>query len=177
MNRRRGISLIEMMIVIGASSMVLLAGVGLLHRLMRSERVAAESLVHATNHARLSAQFRDDVHAATAATARGEPGADHILQLAAGDAAQITYSQQDRTLIRTETRQTQPTRHDQFHLPDDVRVRFAVSDASPQKIAELTWERVQADSATKTATTHRRLNPLRIEAIVGKDHRFQEAAP
>ncbi|TWU12695.1 hypothetical protein CA54_15200 [Symmachiella macrocystis] len=178
MNRRRGISLIEMIVVIGASSIILLVGAGMLHTLMRSERVATESLVHATNHARLAAQFRDDIHAATTVSIQGEPGADDVLQITNPNAAEILYSQQGRLLVRRETEATHPPRHEQFRLPVDVRIRFAINDSGPHKIADLSWNFVDDDSMTSAErATRPPLNPLKIEAIIGKDHRFQEATP
>ncbi|QDT46355.1 hypothetical protein Pan258_03730 [Symmachiella dynata] len=178
MNRRRGISLIEMIVVIGASSIILMVGAGMLHTLMRSERVATESLVHATNHARLAEQFRDDIHAATTATIQGEPGADYALQITTPNAAEIAYSQQGRLLVRKETVAKQPPRHEQFQLPADVRIRFAIDESGPQKIADLSWNFADDDTTTNAERAARPpLNPLKIEAVIGKDHRFQEATP
>ena len=178
MNRRRGISLIEMIVVIGASSIILLVGVGMLHTLMRSERVATESLVHATNHARLAAQFRNDIHAATTATIQGKPGEDYALQITDPNAAEISYAQKGRLLVRKETKPTQPPRHEQFRLPEDVRIRFAINDSGPHKIADLSWNFTDDDSTTNAdRATRPPLNPLKIEAVIGKDHRYQEATP
>ncbi len=178
MNRRRGISLIEMIVVIGASSIILMIGAGMLHTLMRTERVTAESLVHATNHARLAEQFRDDIHAATTANIQGEPGADDTLQITTPHAAEISYTQQGRLLVRQETAATQPPRLEQFRLPEDVRIRFSIDDSGPQKIADLSWIFSEDDTTTNAdRATRPPLNPLKIEAVVGKDHRFQEATP
>ncbi len=181
MKRRRGVSLVEVIIVVGASTMVLTVGMGLMHKLLRSERSAAESLIHANSHARMSLQFREDAHAATGASVEGEPGAEQTLRLTSDEGTAISYAQRDRFLIRAESRADGDARYEQYRLPRDVRVQFAVNENGPLTVAELVWARTSdadpAINAPAALAVRRRLDPLRIEAVVGKDRRFEEAVP
>ena len=65
---RRGFTLFEMVLVISSvAAMLALAG-GLLHLLLRLDRAGRLQINDASMMARLSRQFRDDVHGAAKAT-------------------------------------------------------------------------------------------------------------
>ena len=64
MNIRRGVSLTELLVVMGTSTVALMAGIGMLRQAMTQHRYAEnEFSVHRVAE-RLTLQFRQDVHAA-----------------------------------------------------------------------------------------------------------------
>ncbi len=84
MNMRRGVCLTEVLVVMGTSTVALLAAIGLLQQAMTQQRYAEEQChVHRVAE-RLTALFRQDVHAAQSAQWTGTVGEGELrLQLAA----------------------------------------------------------------------------------------------
>lgn len=174
MSNRRGVSLVEVIVMIGMSMALMGIAVKMLHSLLRFERSGGESLVISHNRARLAAQFRDDVHAATAATVERPAEGTSQLQLKFPDAGVVTYRQSDRSVLRTSTAADAPGNQEEFRLPAATRVKFAVSHDNPPATAVLICEPVTAETSTSPAaqSVMRRPYPVRIEAVIAKDRRF-----
>ena len=91
-HKRRGVSLIEMLVVISMMTIVIgLVGMTF-HLLLRSERLVAQSFVTERTISRLAIQFRDDVHQSEiGALSSGSESDKPVLTLANSSGTQIRY--------------------------------------------------------------------------------------
>ena len=179
MKTRRGVSLIELLLIMSACTVVLtLTGV-LLHRVMR---IQMQSRVHVNverSSMRLSEQFRRDIHQARAAIT-GNPDQDGnvFLRLESADDRVIAYSRDKGLVRRLESSSNQPTRREEFEFPAASVLRIEQQSA-PQRLA-LTIILKPVDPAPAESKTLGGANLVPVslcaEAVVGRDLRF-DATP
>ncbi|MFO0953182.1 MAG: hypothetical protein U0835_18910 [Isosphaeraceae bacterium] len=151
---RRGVSLIELILIMGAMTLVLTTCAVYTHMLLRLERSGRESASDMTTTARLARQFRTDVRAASAA--RKGPGETLVLSSEGG--GEVAYSVETGTLVRVE-KQAGKTRREGYayalHAPprfesDGKLVRFTVTESPTNRPDSLRPDLV-------------------VEAVLGKD--------
>ena len=135
--RRNGISLIETMIAVSASSLLLLLSIGLLHQAMRlSSKAKSRTDFHQSNM-RLAAHFRGDVHQATNMVI----AEDGSLILTLNASTSITYRIESGTrpvVIREITRASDANHpQDVFRLLDSARCEFTIKDNPDRVTLEL----------------------------------------
>ncbi len=152
---RRGVSLIEMVVVISMLTVVIgLVGMTF-HLLMRSEKLVSQSFVTERTISRLAIQFRDDVHQSeTGVLSNGSESDEPALTLATGSGIQIRYLINSDRLARLVVTHDQITARDDFRLPD---CQISVSSGEDRE------------------SSLRRLEIKRPGAVLVKNH--QEAAP
>jgi Tfp pilus assembly protein FimT len=92
-NRRAGFSLLEMLVMMAALSVVLALGGAVLLTVMRADRVGAATLRDLTRHTELADQFRGDVARATAAP-------DRLGELTAGPTCLILQTGHETIIYR-----------------------------------------------------------------------------
>ena len=99
---RRGFTLIEMLVSITITSVMLGIAVAAIYALMRSDETARRQLGRQTTLARLSQQFRRDVHASLRLTGP-EPadGKSQAWKLHGADGRVIQYRMGNESLVRT----------------------------------------------------------------------------
>lgn len=95
---RRGISLVEMIVVIGGLTIILSLCGSLLHTLLRLDRSGRESVNDSTTLARLARQFRRDVRSSHAAK-RGDSGS---IEFNRSDGPPVSYRVDGPHLVREE---------------------------------------------------------------------------
>jgi hypothetical protein len=153
--------LIEMVLVIGAATIVMGLCASVLSGLFRIQRSGQAGVVDATALARLARQFRQDVRAADAA----KPGAG-TLELTGQGAASVVYRVEGRRLLREARR------------GGEVRAREAYAADRLGPVA------FGADGARVWAVLGRRPGepralarpPVRVEARLGKDRGLGQLA-
>ena len=167
---RRGVSLIEMVVVISMMTVVIgLVGMTF-HLLLRSEKLVSQSFITERTISRLAIQFRDDVHQSEAGVLTGGSESDRP-ELALGNASrfQIRYVVTADGLVRQLVADDQVEARDDFRLPDCHISIFAGSD-SESSLRRLVIERPGAVLVNK----HQESIPLRalkIDAhLKRKDH-------
>lgn len=155
---RRGVSLIDMLVLITASALISGAVVTMLMTTLRSSRDFSDDLVRARSFARLDESLRRDARMATAARVEGE-----TLILALPDNGSVRYAPAARGVERRESR-GDATRREQFRLQLPLKLVWQVSDA-PQRVtlrfasasgnASLTpaWQAVRISTAVGERTT------------------------
>lgn len=112
---RRGVSLIELAIAISTLAALLSFGTVLLGLLFRADHVGQDALAEQLTNARLSRQFRADVHAARAVVvADDNPGA---LQLALDDGRRVTWLAEASGVQRVVLRDDVEVARESFSLP------------------------------------------------------------
>ncbi len=135
--RRNGISLIETMIAVSASSLLLLLSIGVLHQAMRlSSKAKSRTDFHKSNM-RLAAHFREDVHQATN-MAITEDGS---LMLTLDATKSISYRMESgaRQVVIREVKGSSDANHQQevFRLLDSAKCKFNIEDNPDRVTLEL----------------------------------------
>ncbi len=168
---RAGFTLIEMVLVIGAISIVLGLCAGTIHALLAVHRSSGEHMADATTVGRLALQFRRDARAATGAKAIGDAGgAAKGLELSLPEGETIDYRADDDGLIRTESRADKVGRRGRFFLPRRGAPGFEVADDRGATLAILILRRPAGGTRIGE-----HIRELRIEGHVGRDERLRKA--
>lgn len=195
MKRRRGFSLVELLVVIAVSSTIVALSVGLLHLLMQMQRDARDQLRGRMTLQRLTDQFRDDAHAAMqlrpVQAANESSGPAWELQL--GPDHRIEYRVEEATLVRTEHAGGDVLGRESYLLPEGATVSLDVDDEKGVKLASLriaanqslpakpaeepaekpdTQSTEEPDEAIVDMPPLTPVRPVRIDAALGLDHRL-----
>lgn len=127
--QRAGSSLVELLIaiVIGASILGVLGT--LMSRVMAANSAAADHLRGVVALSTLGRQFRDDVHATSAAAVQQTDGQPTRLRLSLVGGETVEYEIASERLRRTESADSSPERHETFSLPS-MRVTGFQADAA-----------------------------------------------
>lgn len=183
MNRRRGASLIELMVVISMLTVVLgLVGV-LFHRMFQAEQLSTRTTMAEITTMRLADQFRRDIHAAETVK-RSEATGETLPTLElkySGDAPTVLYTGGLNKIHRDVMRGQKSIAHETYRLPG-CRVTFPESPTEPEaadsgKHASFVTLYLERPQSTATAATQAR-PPLRgivIDAELGRDQRLAAA--
>jgi prepilin-type N-terminal cleavage/methylation domain-containing protein len=138
--RRSGFTLIEMLAVIATTGALMAVAVGILHLLLRTERVARDERRRQTAIARLADQFRRDVHAATQfAPLEGSEGEAHGggWQFDLGENRTVRYVAQPGELVRRQREGDDLVHRESYVLPDDAAVAIEPAGESAPGIVRL----------------------------------------
>lgn len=177
---RVGVSLVEIVIVMGIASVMLGLGIYTVHLLLKAERHVKAAVWHGDSLSRLSYQFRRDAHAATSVQIGGQDKKDDdSVELDLPAERTVRYSADAGRVVRVAQAAGETRHQDVFPLPKGSAIRFETADDGPQ--LSLVINRVLVPGVTtddqanadKSATEPRRTT--RIEAVVGRDHRFGPA--
>lgn len=156
--RRRGATLIELVLVIGGVTAVLLLCAGLLHALLSLDRSGRGALNDTATVARLARRFRQDARAATAAKPspkEGSPG----LEFTKGDGPAIAYRVEGKRLFREEVSGKTVKSREGYAVDRLGPVGFVVEGG-----------RVRLVLSRKPSGPHVPARPaVRVEATLGKD--------
>ncbi len=164
MNRRRGVSLIEMLVAIEFGAVVLSLAVGLLYTLFQVQGGSRQRLAAGQTVDRLAEQFRRDVRAAANVTpAQGDAKA--ALTLAVASDRSIEYRLKDNVVLRTEQAGQRVSRREEYRLPPGGEVRWETAPDRKPLVSLLI-------SAAFQAGKDRPIKTLKIDAALGADSRY-----
>jgi prepilin-type N-terminal cleavage/methylation domain-containing protein len=176
--RKKGYSLTELLVVMGMTSVILTAGVGMVHRVMREQKAAERDNATHRVAQRLTTKLRDDVHYANRATlTESDDEGEQALVLHQTDERIVTYAAHKNEVRWTSIQEGEPTRRDSFRFPGNYRLQF--SEVSGQRVTLTAFALPQAYLATADGTSNGaeiesevRRAVMHVEAAVGRDHRF-----
>ncbi len=178
---RNGSSLVEVVIGMSLASIVLSLGVGMLHLLMRSESALSDSLNRFQAGSQLSRQFRSDIHAARSAAieapARDDPQSQPVLKLQLGPDREVRYAAADHAVERTETQGDKVLQSVRFRFSKGTVIEFSQADQTPPRVAIVVKSPSLKTARLRTSEPVGRLRELKIEARLGRDHRFESKTP
>jgi hypothetical protein len=172
---RRALSLIELMAGLSACSVILTTSAVLLHRVMRVESTSRAFADVERNAARLSRQFRQDVHRASAALV-SPPKSKSVVALALelSNNQSLNYSITDGIITRIELQNGKITARDEFGFPENAQLAFEEQQSPKRIVLSLTTPR---ETPTAAESNNQKLNivhsvplSLRVEAVVDRDH-------
>lgn len=157
--RRAGFSLVELVMLVGCTTIILSTCGVFFHVLLKLDRAGRDASRDAMTVGRLARQFRRDVHAARRANS-SDPSR---LELTGEAGATVRYHAENGRLTRVESRQGQPDRRESFDLLRYATARFR---------REAGERRVVLDVPRKTGALPAtgRL-PLQIEGDLDRDAR------
>jgi type II secretory pathway pseudopilin PulG len=173
MNRRRGISLIEMIAVMGVGAVMMGVAVTLLYGLLRAEGSGREHLRQSSVLGRLADQFRRDVHAAN--TVGGVSDGDDKVRGVSDDqrwqfelapGRTVIYRFQPGTLTRTEQVDAAPQRRESYALPPGTTATIRIPADTQPAIVSLRIEPAAEASGQPAGRS------IQIDAVLARDHRF-----
>lgn len=183
MNKRRGASLIELMVVISMATAVLVMIGTIFHRMFQAEQGSARTALMERTTSRLAIQFRRDVHAARSAIRKTSPdGTAPILELKSqsdSTAAVVYFGGRDE--VRRELVESGETKaRETYRLPKCASTFPQLPDPDPAKphIVSLVIERPHS-TLTANPQAIPTLRGLALEAELGRDLRLgmQPASP
>jgi hypothetical protein len=151
----------EMMAALTVGSVLLGIAVSVIAVLMRVERTGREQLHQDAVTVRLAEQFRDDVHAATRLIP-AEAGKKGPWQVILSPERTVTYRVLPEAVERDETVAGKVVRHESYTLPAGWSVHLIVPAKEQPPLASLI--------VVSLGTSKDR--DVRIDAVVGRDHRF-----
>jgi hypothetical protein len=161
--------IVELLLVM--STMLIIFGicVGLMHGLLRLDRVAREHLAESATRDRLARQLRLDVRAAS----RSKPGTGEAtpadrLELELPDGRVIDYRVLRGRIVRDERNGRGDVSHESYRLPSRAVPRFAVRQEGKAVFVILHLERKSAPGDTRSP------HDPGCEALLGKDLRFAD---
>lgn len=156
---RRGISLIEMMVVISSLAILLGLSAVMIQLLLRLGSDAQARRSAAASLGRLAEQFRADVHASEAAEIRPAAG----LRLKLDRDVVVDYELRTGRIARVESTGGQAVRHESYVLGRHDNAVFERREDGPRRFLALVIAREGGPGVADPP------HPLEILALVGKD--------
>ena len=178
MNHRRGISLIELIVVISGVSVVLGVSVGLLHRVMRTQSNTRHFFDRERAAMRLSGQFRKDIHAASEVfvsdnSTEGKP----LIHLTLHDGWAVDYFTSTTAIVRTSSKEGIPSAREEFVFDREVDAvvhQDLEAHAVVLSISDLVSS-VALQGISKPLDERNKPIALSVYAIKGRDLRMRTA--
>jgi hypothetical protein len=175
MKTRRGVSLVELTIIMSACTVVLTLSAVLMHRAMRTYAQATACRDAERSAMRLSDQFRLDVHQARAGSIdRATLGAGVVLRLELADGQTAEYRRQESAILRILSKDGSAVSRDEYVFSPSCKVNV-VEAFEPRRIS-LTIATAPADPPVGNAKRPLAMEEvpvsLQAEAVLGRDARF-----
>ncbi len=166
MTKRRGFTLVELLVVISVLAIILPMAGGTVFFLLQAQSRSAESLREAMAITQFSHTFRSDIHAAQSAHPSTRLPGDGGVRLKLEDSRGIEYDAEPNGFVtRTVRRGEVVERREQFRVGADPP-KFKIEQAGREvavTISPRVRPSVPLDNATKTAAG------IRIAAVVGRN--------
>jgi hypothetical protein len=170
---RRGISLVELLVVMSGCTLVLSTSAMLIHRAMRAHSETRHFFDNERAAQRLSRQFRADARHAKDAEIQGPQLEQGIVaRITLEDGGTVEYRHDARApaeVVRVQTLDEGVVLHESFRLGSGVRAVVQRLDTPDRLVLEVAAETPSAGSAAPATATAIRESPseVRVEAVVG----------
>jgi hypothetical protein len=163
---RRGITIIEVLIVVTAVTMMLGLCAVSIQLLMRLSGDGVSRYGAAVALERLSRQIRDDAHSSDSGQIdvdRKADGKPWSLLLTLAPDHSVAYQSQEGAVVRTESAAGKVVRRESFALPASGAARFLLREEGPSRLVALVVTRGPGKSQTEPPRS------LEVVAQIGKD--------
>jgi hypothetical protein len=175
---KRGYSFTELLVVMSMTSMLLTITLGMVRLVMHEQGSADRDNVMHRVAERLSIRLREDIRLANRAELiQAHYEGEQRLVLNQPGERTVTYAVRGNVLEWAAIRESEPTRRDSFRFPDNYRLQFF--DVSAQRVTFTAFALPQAHlaaakekSAAEESENEASRAVMRVEATVGRDHRF-----
>jgi type II secretory pathway component PulJ len=168
---RRGLSLIELVAAVSACSVILTTCAVLLHRVMRADSDSRSFGDIERTAARLSNQFRDDVHQASAASLdHSKTDNEVVLKLKLPKDQSLEYSCAAGRVLRMLTQNGKAGAREEFVFPQQSEFAVQERDSPKRIILSITTQpKAVAGDVRPLKTYHAIPINLQVEAVVNRD--------
>ncbi|NOZ40319.1 MAG: prepilin-type N-terminal cleavage/methylation domain-containing protein [Planctomycetes bacterium] len=163
----RAFTLVEMMVSISVGSVLMALALGMVHRTMRTESTANTNAKVERTAARLSRQFRHDIHQAESVSLDNQQPDAALLRLMLTDQRPLTYRIENGGILREQQQSDERTQREFFGFPENFTLQFAQL-SEPARIT-LTLEH---DTQLVGIAPQIRLH---VEAVVGQFLRLRQS--
>ena len=162
---RRGYTLIEVLVVVTVSTVLLGVAAGVLCLLLRAERGGREHVYRASVVARLSDQFRRDVHAAL-----------HTIPADAAEKGQWSFAMPDDHVVAYRVVPGEIERRERLGEKLVRRESYALAaDSSAEIVVHAGPAPSMASLVIRLPTPAADEREIHVDAVVGRDHRFAKS--
>lgn len=169
MTRRRGLTLIELLVAMAGASAILGMAVAMVYTLLEADRAGRQRMHVGESLGRLAEQFRRDVHAAEAVAPLAPAGGQQPSpgwQLRLDDGRSVRYGVREGKLIRSEHLGGKAVRQDSFALPHGATMSVRPDAGGPPRAVRLSIEPAAAPGEKWKGPA------IHVDAVLGRDHRF-----
>ena len=166
MKTRRAFTLVEMVTSISVGSVLLVLAMGTVHRTMRIESTLRENALTERTAARLSRQFRHDMHLAESVSLDRQQADEPVLQIELPGQSPVSYRVEHTSVHREQAHSDTQVHREHFSFPENFVVNFRELTA-PQRVV-LTVQR-----ETGLIDVPPRLE-MHVEAVIGRFLRLRQ---
>jgi prepilin-type N-terminal cleavage/methylation domain-containing protein len=170
---RRGVSLVELLVVMSLSSMLLTTSAVVLHRMMHSHGKTRHFLDASRSALRLAAQFRSDVHRAQEVTTDNLPP-DIVLRLQLGESDVVQYSHVGGLVRRTQLVREEVISREEYAFP--AGSQLAIREQMSPRLLSLSIKSMPGDAGGPVQHGFATAVHLQIDAQPGRDSRYTDVA-
>lgn len=125
--KRRGASLVQLLVLMSVSAFILALSAGLIQRLMLADSRTRHFSEYQQRAARLASLFRADVHQSASRSERAADEDEALVRLAAGQ-DQVTYSARGGVVVRTVTYADGQVGREEFAFPSHIQASAREDD-------------------------------------------------
>lgn len=166
MSSPRAFTLVEMLVSISVGSVLMALALGMVHRTMRAESAARSHAQIERAAARLSRQFRHDIHQAKSTSIAAQQKGLPRLRLTLSAQPAITYQITKEGLLREQQQGHDQTYREIFAFPDGHILRFAELAKPHRAVLTLEYD-------TKLVGVPPQVK-LHVEAVIGQFLRLSQ---
>jgi hypothetical protein len=163
---RRGITIIEVLIVVTTATMLISLCAVSIQLLMRLNGDGLARYGAAVALERLSRQIRDDAHSSESGRLGGDQKADGkpaSLRLNLTPDRWVAYQSEEGAVVRTESAAGKVVRRESYSLPAGGAAQFFLREEGPSRLVTVVVTRGSGKSQTEPP------RPLEVVAQIGKD--------
>lgn len=175
---RRGISLVELLVVLSGCSVVLSTTGVLLHRAMRGESETRHMFDVEQAALRLSHQFRDDVHHAVEVQAPTNAPDNELLHMTLQGGQTVRYARDEESVFRVLFQGDQPLSREEYHLGAASEITVAEL-TDPRRISLTISSRMESPTGRgrelRASEIRRAPVSLQLIAVAGRNASFAPA--
>jgi hypothetical protein len=181
MKSRRGVSLIELLLIMSACTVILTMSAALMHRVMHTHSKARAFGDVERTSLRLANQFRQDVHAANDANVGTDLGKGVILRLQLPGEERIEYGHRQGKVTRVTWEANKATSREEFAFPAEIelQIRRNMPRMVLLSITSLpintAADSLAADAAERPMIAFLVPVSLQVEAMLGRNRDFAAA--
>jgi hypothetical protein len=177
--RRRGISILELLVIMSASTVVLTLSCLLIIRAMRAQMDSRAHCDVERSALRLAQQFRDDVHQAQNAETNEDAGEGGVfLRLGVRDGKQVEYSRTRDTVLRLTSADGNQGWREEFAFPATCEISIRELESPPRIALKITTPPTAALSENKPPVSTLAIPvSFDVEAALDRDRRFAANKP
>jgi hypothetical protein len=171
LKKRRGASLVELLVVMSLGAGLLTTSAVVLHRIMHSHGKARHFLAASRSALRLSDQFRSDVHRARKVT-KDNLDAPVVVRLELGDAGVVEYSYVAGLVRRAQIKEGKVASRDEYSFP--ANSRLTIHEQPSPRLVSLSIASTPGDAGGPAQQGFATAVYLQIEAEMGRDSRYTD---